>query len=261
MNILDARRICCHDLGLITRKVVRRSDAVHRCLLPAQPGGALRADRRERLGQDHAAQHPHRRYRALDRHRIDPEEPEAGRAAPGPVRLRGRGDPGGHDDGQPRAVEGARGKGGAARGPWGRVRQRPVLRPRGDDRAARRLLGGGARGRDPRRARAAHGGASQTSVHAVGRIQAAGAARAGARRLAGRAVAGRADQPPGHPLHPLAGEVPEGLPGTRGCDLARPPVPGQHLHPHPGRGLPDGDAVRRQLRRLPARKAGGAGPA
>ena len=50
---------------------------------------------------------------------------------------------------------------------------------------------------------------------ALGRLQAARAARAGARRRPRRAAARRADQPPRHPLHPLAREVPRRLPRLR----------------------------------------------
>ncbi len=53
--------------------------------------------------------------------------------------------------------------------------------------------------------------APPAAVDAVGRLQAARAAGAGAGRRPRRAAARRADQPPRHPLHPLAGEVPRRL--------------------------------------------------
>ena len=68
--------------------------------------------------------------------------------------------------------------------------------------------------RGARHARCSRGSASRSrvappaAVDALGRLQAARAARAGARRRPRRAAARRADQPPRHPLDPLAREVP-----------------------------------------------------
>ena len=94
------------------------------------------------------------------------------------------------------------------------------------------------------------------AVHAVGRVQAARAAGPGAGGRGRPAAAGRADQPPRHPVDPLAGEVPGRLRRLRGGHLARPALPGQRHHPHPGRRLPDHHALHRQLQRVRRRQAG-----
>ncbi len=71
-----------------------------------------------------------------------------------------------------------------------------------------------------------------------------------------RPAARRADQPPRHPLDPLAREVPRRLRGLRGRHLARPALPRQRLHAHPRRRLRDDHALHRQLRPVRRGQAG-----
>ncbi len=96
--------------------------------------------------------------------------------------------------------------------------------------------------------------------HPLGRLQAARPPRPGARGRPGRPPPRRADQPPRHPLDPLAGEVPRRVQGDGGRHLARPPLPGQRLHAHRGRRLRDRHALPRQLRRLHRRQGRRARP-
>ncbi len=192
----------------------------------------------------------------------DAEAPEAGRLEAGPLPVRAHAHPRSGHDGQPRRV-GSDGREGAhprRRGPG--VRRRPVRRGRGPDPPPRRLHPGVPGRRGAGRARHPDRGPPPAAVDALGRLQAARAARPGAGRGPGRAAARRADEPPRHPLHPLAGEVPGGdVQGDGDRDLPRPPLPRQHLHPHRGRGLRDDDPLPRQLQRLPRRQGGRTGTA
>ncbi len=63
-------------------------------------------------------------------------------------------------------------------------------------------------GGDPRRAGHPHRGPPPAPGHSLRRFQAAGALGQGAGRPPAAPAPGRAHQPPGHRLHPLAGEVP-----------------------------------------------------
>ena len=194
------------------RQVVRRSHAVRGRVAAAQRRLALRPRRRQRLGQDHV---PARSSPATSR-RPRAASPSRQRARVGVLRQDRflddeRDHPRPRDDGRRRGV--------AARS---QERARIVDHGEGDPEPARRARGH-ARAHDgytlEARATAVLEGLGipiashrQPLVDAVGRLQAARAAGAGARRRPRRAAARRADQPPRHPLHPLAREVPRRLP-------------------------------------------------
>src|SRR5690606_31380331 len=73
-----------YDLGFESWEVVRGAGVVLGRHVPVEPWGAVRARGRERVGQDHAAQHPGGERGADGRQRVDPEERAAGRAPAGP---------------------------------------------------------------------------------------------------------------------------------------------------------------------------------
>jgi hypothetical protein len=193
------------------REVLRRAHALRGSLAAAQ--------RRARATASSAPTAPARRRSckilagdeaATDGSGQHPGEARARRPAAGPLPRRRADHPRSRDDGRRRRV-------GCARG--ARAHRRPRRRrrrtPRGsrghaaDSPAATRSKPGRRR---PRGARHPDRLAPRAAVDALRRLQAARPARASAHRRAGRRLARRADQPPRHPLDPLAREVPRRVP-------------------------------------------------
>src|SRR5687768_3472807 len=153
-------------------EVVRGADPVRGRVAAADGGQPVRTRGRERVGEVYAAEDPGGRVGAQRGHGDGPP-PGAGRhAAAGPLRVRGGPEPRRRADGEPGAMGGAEGEGGSARAGGRPFRRRSVRGRRGDRPPPRWLLGRGARGRDPGRARDSRGSPYSPALDLVRRVQA-----------------------------------------------------------------------------------------
>ena len=248
-----------HDRDDRPRQGIWRPLAVFRRVAAAQRREPLRAGGGQRLGQEHVHAPPRRRRGGV-RGDGDAGQARARRgAAAGSLPRRRRDHPRPRDARRRGGLERAH-RTAAHRRQRRPPRRRPDGRPRGSDRRARRLHAGGAIRRGAGGAGDPHRGPPRAAGHAVGRVQAARAAGAGPGRRRRHPAARRADQPPRHPDHPLAREVPGRLRRLRGDHLARPALPGQRHQPHAGRRLRHHHAAQRRLFEGDGREGGGARP-